>query len=202
MPKRHPYTQEELILRKRARSHRRYLEQKKLQEYYYIMEHIQDREQRALLLGKPIISWTVEQELALFAEYKHTCSFCDLQKDKLELSYKDVAGPHQIENMLPICYSCLIDRLAQFSPQLIIRTISIGDLPSGYNRIKLFHQSKSLLVKVVIGARLTKHNFEAVILPAHQYQNPAHLFEFGEPLFEVEARSLFPEYQLMVYKAR
>lgn len=197
MPRGHPLSNEELALKKRARAHSRYLKQKERTRFYRLQEKIRTREGFAVLAGKTVTSWSVEEELTLLAQYSHTCAFCDEQKDDLELTYKDPAGDFCIINMVPICYKCLMDRYVDTVPSQIILNIAIKDLPDGYNKVKLQYACPFDQVTVFVVARLRKHDFEALI--GWPGLSPALVVQFGERLFESEARALFPQYKSLAY---
>lgn len=198
MPKQHPYTQEELALRKRARSHSRYLQRKDRAKFVQLQEKIRTRVGFAILAGKTVTAWSPQEELALLARYTYHCSFCDEQKDELDLTYKDPTGPFHIDNMVPICYTCLIDRLtADLYPEQIAINVAIKDLPNGYNKLKLQYACPFDQVTVFVVARLRKHDFEALI--GWPGLSPALVVQFGDRLFESEARALFPQYKSLAY---
>lgn len=198
MPKQHPYTKEELVFRKRARAHSRYLKQKERAKFVRLQERIHTRIGFAVLAGKVITSWSVQDELALLARYSYHCAFCDQQKDELDLTYKDPDGDFHIDNMLPICYTCLVDRQTEsLYPDQIAINIAIKDLPEGYNKMRLQMQSPFDQVTVFVVARLRKNDFEALI--GWPGITPALVVQFGERLFESEARALFPQYKSLAY---
>ena len=201
MSRGHPYTKEELALRKRVRAHSRYQAQKQQGQFQQLQEKIQKRELFARQQGKSVVPWTVEEELALLYEYSFTCSFCDEQKEELELTCANEREGYRISNMVPICYPCLIDKLMPVLPPLyILRKIAIRDLPEGFNKERLLGICMSDQLEVYVLAKLGKHDFEAFIgMPSIRYSFIQILLERGERLFEEEARSLFPQYKGLPY---
>lgn len=218
MPRGHPLSKEELALRVRARSHIRYQTQKQEYAKATLQIKIDRRFVLAHAQGKTVIHWTVEQEQQLLNEYKHFCSYCDQQADELELTTNDPNSDFCIENMLPICYPCLINKYTvTLVPLQVAIFTPILDLPDGYNKERLLMLCVRPQVSVHVVARLRKTYWEATIgLPPsilqikpkyrnefrrlHALQCTAQLVKFyGERLFEVEARSLFPQYKTVAY---
>lgn len=217
MPRGHPYTQEELLLRKRARAHRRYMEEKKQALYYRLHDKIQKRLEFARQQGRIVTGWTVEEELQLLANYSYQCSFCYRQVDDLDLILRDPTLDFCIENMLPICYSCLIDQHVNIIPLQIVKHLSIAQLPEGFNKERLKWLCVHEQVRVYVVATLNKHSWQALIgypelllnikveyrhLRSHEQamtHTPQQVKLYGDRLFESEARALFPEYKSLAY---
>jgi hypothetical protein len=171
--------------------------------------------------NKPFVHWTVEQEDALFAKCENLCALCDEKARPLALQIVDSNFPFSIENAVPVCFPCQSDLWLKdlvLLPKRLVKFVAIKDLPAGYNRQFLASICISEAVKVHVVARTRKNDFVAAIgyplslqeikrekrgINSYNQEmtcSPAQVLGFGERLFEVEARALFPEYKDLRYR--